>query len=86
MNMKEFLEDKGCQNEELIAHIIEDYGIKKNSYDLAHWIMLKLNENLSPSPNSISKKDCFKFNCKRFISVPYQCGHIACKDRKRSPS
>ena len=44
MDIKEFLEDNGCQVEGQIAHAIEEYGIKDNSYDLAYFIMKKLRE------------------------------------------
>ena len=53
---KGVFDDEGCHVEGAIAKALEEYGVKKNSFDMAFFIMKKLNEEFNSSNTDEVKK------------------------------
>ena len=44
---KEVFDDAGCHMEGAITKALEEYGVDKNGYDIAYFIMKRLNEEFN---------------------------------------
>ncbi len=77
---KEVFDDKGCHVEGAIAKALEEYGVKKSSYDMAFFIMKRLREEFNSS-NTDSKNEG---NSLPYDGEGYSEGQIDCEmERKK---